>query len=103
MSLVGFNAERSGSAYVPMTTGVLCNEIDAGSLTKKSLLFEAVPPDFELRVGHKVGMVVYRTFDITKKDADLPTSSTVNLASSYGPKGRTCIYSGEVTEISPNG
>lgn len=68
------------------------------SLTKKPRLFVKAPDTFRLRVGHKIGMAVYRTFDITHEDAGAPIS--VHLTDIYGPKHQVCIYMGEVTEVS---
>jgi hypothetical protein len=57
---------------------------------------------FRLQVGHKIGMAVYRTFDITHADADAPAS--VDLEKVYDEKCQACIYTGEeVTELSHNG
>jgi hypothetical protein len=70
-------------------------------LTKKPRLFEKVPASFVLQVGHKIGIAVYRTFDITHEDAKAPSNLT--LEDFYGQKLQACIYTGEVTEISANG
>ena len=83
-----------------------CHDVSFGTkldnksslLTRKPRLFEKVPSSFELRVGHKVGIAVYRTFDITYADAKAP--SNVALEDFYGQKLQACIYTGEVTEIS---
>ncbi|KAL3896270.1 MAG: hypothetical protein SGARI_007217 [Bacillariaceae sp.] len=68
------------------------------SLTKKPRLYVKAPNTFCLAVGDKIGIAVYRTFDITHKDAGAPIS--VRLEDVYGPKHQACIYTGEVTEIS---
>ena len=73
------------------------------AFTKKPRLFEAAPDGFVLRVGHRVGIVVYRTFDITHEDAGIMGSTSVHLEMVYGPKEQPCIYTGNVTEISGNG
>lgn len=73
------------------------------AFTKKPRLFEAAPDGFVLRVGHRVGIVVYRTFDITHGDAGIVGSTSVDLEMVYGPKEQPCIYTGNVTEISGNG
>ncbi|KAL3906697.1 MAG: hypothetical protein SGARI_003882 [Bacillariaceae sp.] len=70
-------------------------------LTKDSRLFEVVPDTFSLRVGHRIGLLVYRTFDITHKDAK--ASLNTNLMQVYGEKYQVCIYTGRVTEVSANG
>ena len=77
-------------------------EIVRGSFTLKPKLFERVGPDFHLRVGHAVAIVVNRSFDIANADAGVPPSFRVNLVDIYGPKGNPCIYTGSVTEVSTN-
>lgn len=71
------------------------------SLTKKPLQFVQAPSGFELQVGQKIGICVYRTFDITNKDATAPPATA--MEDIYGSKNRACIYTGEVTLISDNG
>jgi hypothetical protein len=76
-------------------------ENKSSSLTKSSRLFEKVPESFVLRVGHKIGISVFRSFDITHVDAKAP--GNVVLEDFFGQKLQACIYTGEVTEISGNG
>lgn len=68
------------------------------SLTKKPRLYVKAPTNFRLAVGHKIGIAVYRTFDITHEDAGAPIN--VRLEDVYGPKHQVCIYTGAVTEVS---
>jgi hypothetical protein len=70
-------------------------------LTKASRLFEKLPDTFRLREGHRIGALVYRTFDITHQDAMAPLNT--DLVQVYGQKFQVCIYTGQVTEISANG
>lgn len=77
--------------------------IEDGAFAKKPRLFEVVPANFELRVGHGIAIVVYRTFDIANEDAGLVSSNNVDLQAIYGPPQMPCIYTGKVTEISANG
>lgn len=70
-------------------------------LTKASRLFEKIPNTFRLRAGHRIGALVYRTFDITHEGAKAPLNT--DLVQVYGQKFQVCIYTGEVTEISANG
>ena len=74
---------------------------EGSSLTKMPRLFRKAPGGFQLRVGHKIGMAVYRTFDITHDDAHAPLN--VDLEAVYGQKHQVGIYTGTVTEISDNG
>eukprot|EP00978_Attheya_sp_CCMP212_P022339 scaffold66596_cov72-Attheya_sp.AAC.2 len=71
------------------------------AMTKASRLFEKLPDTFNLCKGHKIGVLVYRTFDITHEDAKAPRG--VILEQVYGGKFRVCIYTGQVTEVSANG
>lgn len=71
------------------------------SLTKQPRHFRKAPDGFRLQVGHKIGIAVYRTFDIDHVDAAAPLS--VDLGSVYGLKHQVCIYTGSVTEVSENG
>jgi hypothetical protein len=68
------------------------------SLTRMPLLFQKVPQHFRLEVGHKIGIAVFRTFDIDHSDAGAPTS--VDLGKVYGNKDQTCMYTGQVKEFS---
>jgi hypothetical protein len=69
------------------------------TLTKKPRHFVKAPPcTFRLQVGHKIGIAVYRTFDITHEEAHAPLG--VNLLHVDGPKHQVCIYTGEGTEVS---
>lgn len=79
------------------------NKIDdpQSSLTKKPLQFVQAPNDFELQAGQKIGICVYRTFDITNKDATAPSATPMEEI--YGSKNRVCIYTGKVALISDNG
>lgn len=74
-----------------------------GKFTKKPRLFDLVSSDFRLRVGHNVGIVVYRTFAITKEHAGIYSTAQVDLEATFGPPGSVCIYTGQVTEVSANG
>lgn len=70
-------------------------------LTKKPLSYEKVPDGFELRAGQKIGIAVYRTFDITAEDAGAAEGE--DLTKIYGKKNLVCVYTGEITESSSNG
>ena len=71
------------------------------TITKMPFIFQYVPPTFNLRVGHKIGIAVFRTYEITHADAEAPKSIDMNKI--YGPTRQACIYTGTVTEISANG
>ena len=74
---------------------------DSNSLTKKPRQYVKAPDSFRLQVGDKIGMAVFRTFDITHADAKAPAA--VDLVEVFGRKNQVCIYTGEVTEVSANG
>lgn len=71
------------------------------ALTKASRLFEKTPVTFTLSAGDRIGVLVYRMFDITHEDAKAPLNT--DLLQVYGEKFQVCIYTGEVTEVSENG
>lgn len=72
------------------------------SLTRSPLHFTKIPiGSFRLQIGHKIGIAVYRTFDITAADAGAPASA--DMTALYGVKHQACVYTGEVTEISSSG
>jgi hypothetical protein len=71
------------------------------TITKMPFLFHYVPPTFNLQVGHKIGIAVFRTYEITHADAD--AHSSIDLNKMYGPTRLACIYTGTVTEIPANG
>lgn len=70
-------------------------------LTKKPLHFGRVPSDFDLQVGQKIGISVFRKFEISPQDANAAPGTDMALI--YGPKNRPCIYTGEVKHVSGNG
>ena len=70
-------------------------------LTKKPLHFVQIPSDFELQVGQKIGISVFRKFEISHQDANAAPGVDISLI--YGPKNRPCIYTGEVKRVSDNG
>ena len=77
----------------------------ASALTRKNLSFQKVTrDDFEFRVGQKIGMVVYRDFEVTPEDAGMPGNSiTANeLRQIFGREGRVNIYTGQIMHVSPD-
>lgn len=69
----------------------------ANFLTKKPLSFEKVPDGFVPEVGQKIGIAVYRVFEITPEDA--VAAEGTNMEEIYGPMFNTCIYTGEITAV----
>mmetsp|Transcript_29645 Transcript_29645/g.45422 ORF Transcript_29645/g.45422 Transcript_29645/m.45422 type:complete len:323 (-) Transcript_29645:282-1250(-) len=82
------------------TAGVIIKEA-THFLTKKQLSYETVSDSFTLEVGQKVGMAVYRTFDIEPEDAVAPEGTAMEEI--YGPKFITCIYTGKITKVHARG
>lgn len=70
-------------------------------LTDKRLSFEKVPATFDVVRGLKVGVAVYRNFDIEDVDAGA-TLSDQQLLSLFGSKGSVCVLTGEVTTVHDN-
>lgn len=71
------------------------------TVTKMPFLFDQVPSSFGLQVGQKIGIAVFRTYDIDHTDAEAPKSTDMKRV--YGENNQACIYTGKVTEISSNG
>lgn len=90
--------------YHDVTTAPKIDNI-ASALTLKSLSFQKVTrDDFEFRVGQKIGMVVYRDFEVTPEDAGMPKNSiTVDeLRLIFGREGCVNIYTGQITNVTPD-
>ena len=77
----------------------------ASPLTRKDLSFQKVVRDgFEFQVGQKIGMAVYRNFEVTPEDAGMsPNSVTADeLREIFGREGRVNIYTGQIMNVSPD-
>ena len=75
----------------------------AAHLTRKNLSFQKVTRnDFEFRVGQKIGMVVYRNFEVTPEDAGMSRNSITaeELRQIFGTENRVNIYTGQITKVS---
>jgi hypothetical protein len=70
-------------------------------LTDKRLSFEKVPATFDVVPGVKVGVAIYRNFDIEDADAGA-TLSDLQLMTLFGSKGSVCVLTGEVTAVHDN-
>eukprot|EP00980_Cylindrotheca_fusiformis_P010834 scaffold2447_cov110-Cylindrotheca_fusiformis.AAC.16 len=55
-------------------------------------------------VGQKIGMVVYRNFEVTPEDAGMSRNSITaeELRQVFGRENRVNIYTGQITKVSPN-
>eukprot|EP00978_Attheya_sp_CCMP212_P008691 scaffold20426_cov47-Attheya_sp.AAC.7 len=76
----------------------------ASPLTRKHLSFQkVVRDDYEFQVGQKVGMAVYRNFEVTAEDAGMSNNSITadELRQIFGREGRVNIYTGQITNVSP--
>jgi len=67
-------------------------------LTKKPLSYEKVPDGFQPRAGQKIGIAVYRRFEITAEDAG--AAEGTDLKKIFGEKNLVCVYTGEITAVS---
>jgi hypothetical protein len=77
----------------------------ASPLTRKDLGFQKVVRDgFEFQVGQKIGMAVYRNFEVTPEDAGMsPNSVTADeLRQIFGREGRVNTYTGQIMNVSPD-
>jgi len=73
-------------------------------LTRKNLSFqEVVRDDYEFQVGQKVGMAVFRSFELSADDTGMPSNSVTadELRQIFGREGRVNIYTGQIANVSP--
>jgi len=78
----------------------------ASPLTLKNLSFPKVTRDgYEIQVGQKIGIAVYRNFEIDAEDAGLPANSITaeELRQIFGLVGHVNVYTGQITNVSPGG
>ena len=97
------NDEAITWCYHDVTTAPKIDNV-ASPLTCKNLSFQKVERDgFEFQLGQKIGMAVYRNFEVTPEDAGMPPNSiTVDeLRQIFGREGRVNIYTGQITNVSP--
>lgn len=76
------------------------------NLTLKSAGFQKVErPGYRFQPGQKIGMAVYRNFELNCEDAGVPDNSIPKeeLLQIYGQKGRVNVYTGQITKVSPDG
>ena len=74
----------------------------ASPLTRKGLSFRVTSEGNEFQVGQKIGVTVYRNFDVEAEDAGLPESRITGadeLRQIFGFKDRVNIYTGEIINI----
>lgn len=84
------------------------SKIDTPSspLTPKTVSFQKVErASYNFHVGQKVGMAVYRNFEVLPEDAGLLGSSISkeDLRNIYGHENRVNIYTGQITRVAPGG
>ena len=71
-------------------------------LTQKHLSFEAIPKDWTgICVGAKIGIVVFRPFDIRPSDTGMSMTDDT-LVQIFGEKDSVCVFTGETTELHNN-
>jgi len=91
--------------YHDVTTAEKISNV-ASPLTRKNLSFPKVTRDgYEIQVGQKIGIAVYRNFEIEAADAGLPENSITaeELRQIFGLVGRVNVYTGQITKVSPGG
>lgn len=89
--------------YHDVTIGSkIANELSP--LTKSFLSFQTVRKDFEFQVGQKIGMAIYRTFEVMAADVGLPSNvlSPGELRLIFGQEDRTNVYTGQIMKIAPD-
>lgn len=89
-------------SYHDVTTAEKINNV-ASPLTLKSLNFPMASDGYEFQSGQKIGIAVYRSFEIEANDAGLTQNSitTEELRQIFGSEGRVNIYTGQITNVSP--
>jgi hypothetical protein len=90
--------------YDVTTAGKIDNRDSAMTLSIAS--FKKVErAGYQLQVGQKIGMAVYRNFEVEPEDAGLPKKSfsMEELRLVYGQEGRVNIYTGQITNVAPDG
>lgn len=72
-------------------------------LTKKHLSFERIPDSMwdDIVVGVKIGMVVFRNFDIHASDTGAALSAET-LRKLFGEKDSVCVFTGQITKLHNN-
>ena len=73
-------------------------------LTRNNLSFQqVVRDDYEFQVGQKVGIAVFRSFELSADDTGMPSNSVTadELRQIFGREGRVNIYTGQITNVSP--
>lgn len=88
--------------YHDVTTAPKIDNI-MSPLTRKNLSFQKVRDDFMFQVGQKIGMAVYRNYEVTPEDAGMSANSITGdeLRAIFGREGRVNIYTGEIMNVSP--
>jgi hypothetical protein len=90
--------------YHDMTTAEKIINV-VSPLTRKGLSFPMASDGYEFQVGQKIGVAVYRNFELEAADAGLTENSITagELRQIFGLEGRVNIYTGEITNVSPGG
>ena len=71
-------------------------------LTQQHLAFEPVPKDWTgICVGAKIGIVVFRPFDIRPSDTGMSMTDDT-LLQMFGEKNSVCVFTGEITKLHNN-
>jgi hypothetical protein len=73
----------------------------AKDITQKRLSFEKIPDTLAITEGMKVGIVVYRTFDIDSDDTGVSLSEA-DLKKLFGETNSVCVFTGEITVVHDN-
>ena len=91
--------------YYDIATGVKIDNPQS-PLTEKIASYEKMERvDYKFQVGQKIGMAVYRNFEVTDEDAGMTkgTITTEELRKIFGRENRVNIYTGQITRVSPGG
>jgi hypothetical protein len=96
---------------IDITKSPTPNQKKVSRLTDPAISFELVGPEFEVKVGQKIGIAVYRNyeFDFDNDDTwkynnwDKNTMSRDDVVKLFGPDLFVNIYTGEITNVSRDG
>ncbi|CAB9518343.1 expressed unknown protein [Seminavis robusta] len=89
--------------FVDKTTGKrIGSDERRHEFTKAAYSFKKAV-NYQVTAGHKIGMVVWRWWDIDKKDAQYTGTDQSWLEKRkelFGAKGSPCVYTGEIVRVS---
>lgn len=75
-------------------------DVEDSAFTEKDRAFELVRGDYRFKVGHKIGIVVFRDFVIKSEDTGaVPDMTDEEIEKAFGKLNSVNIYTGEITRV----